>query len=230
MITILAVDDDHTFLTSLALVLREQGEVLLATSRSDCERILRLRPIDVVITDFKMTDGNGLDITMTAKSLPKPPPVIVITAYADKDMAIRSANLHVFALLEKPVDLLDLKSTVARALESGKKTAQDKPSTESSHLALTTPQYTLEPTDFSVIHQNQTIFLTETEFKILFMMVRSIGRRVERDRIIEYVWGNSKTSSNLFDTHFSNLKKKLPALKTQIKSIRGHGYVFSEKG
>jgi DNA-binding response OmpR family regulator len=137
-------------------------------------------------------------------------------------MAIKSVNLRADALLEKPVDLVDLTQTVDRllALKTESVTHKADPFLRQGDLVLNFSALT-------VSHAEQTYQLTDTEFRILWAFVSSEGRRVSREEILTNIWGNATLSSNLFDTHLTNLKKKLPFLKTRLRAVRGLGYIYS---
>jgi two-component system response regulator Irr len=171
-----------------------------------------------------MNSGDGHEFVAIAKKLKPSPPVILVTAYADKDLAIRSANLRVFAFLEKPVDFSALTQAVGSAIEEKRREARNT-SFESSKHSLE-EDILLDANDFSVHFQGKKIVLTKVEFQILNVLIKSAGERISRSEITQRVWGRTKTSSNLLDSHLRNMRAKLPFLSERLKPIWGAGYIF----
>lgn len=236
MTTILIVDDDSTFLDSVSLALRSRGAILRASTFDEAKKLLTGITLDLVISDYRMSRGDGHDVLREVKKLSPSTPVLLVTAFAEKEMAIRSVNLRADGLLEKPIDLVVLTKTVDRLLEAKFENERKSRSSDlisSSHAISGDPSARhgdlfLNSSDLSVSHDGQTYKLTEIEFRILWAFVSSEGRRVNRDELLFNIWGNSAQSSNLFDTHLTNLKKKLPLLKHRLRAIRGLGYIYSQ--
>jgi two-component system alkaline phosphatase synthesis response regulator PhoP len=76
----------------------------------------------------------------------------------------------------------------------------------------------------------QPVELTPIEFKLLSVFVRSRGRVLSRDQLIEGAWGpDTFTSARIADNHIANLRKKIepdPANPRYLRNVRGMGYRF----
>lgn len=116
--TILVVDDQPDVLDSMRLVI-EAGvpdtEVLAVSSAREALRLLETRPIDLLITDLRMPEMDGLDLARALRPSRPGLPVVLMTAYVRSEGydAARGAGV-VDAFLEKPIDpdrLLDLVET-----------------------------------------------------------------------------------------------------------------------
>ncbi|MFL5812490.1 MAG: response regulator transcription factor [Bdellovibrionia bacterium] len=233
LVTILIIDDDSTFIDSVSLALRSRGTILRASCFEEARKLFSGIAVDMVISDYRMSRGDGHDVLREVKKLSPQTPVVLVTAFAEKDMAIRSVNLRADGLLEKPIDLVELTQTVDRFLEAkaekDQKVGASRPMAPKPNDPLVRHgDLVLNSTDLSVSHEGQTYQLTEIEFRILWTFVSSEGKRVSREELLINVWGNSTQSSNLFDTHLTNLKKKLPFLKTRLRAVRGLGYIYSQ--
>lgn len=226
---ILVIDDDQSFLDAVSLALSQHGEVKTATNLDQLKRLIaEASDWHVVITDYRMSSGDGFSVVSTIRNLIPKIPIIVATAFAEKEMAIQFLNLRIFAFLEKPVDFFELCETVQKALSGSSESTF--PLADKTVTQITSGRTVLDPSDFSAVCDGTRFQLTETEFRILFAFVSSGGRRISRDEIIYAVWGRPNLSSNLFDTHLLNLRKKIPALKNQLKVVRGKGYIFHSEG
>jgi len=113
---ILVVDDDAGMLRAMSALLMDQGEITTAGGVKEATDQLKAHPFDLVVTDYEMGDGTGIDVLDCALFHHPETPVIVVTAYGTKERAIQMINHQVFALLEKPVDPEEIEIQVKRAL------------------------------------------------------------------------------------------------------------------
>lgn len=122
MATILVVDDDKNFLLSLADGLKsydKKFEVLTAENGKKAVETLREDKIDLVISDLKMPEMDGFDLL--AHMVPNYPniPVIVITAFATREMEDDLLNMGTFKFMEKPLEFNALVEKINEGLEVG---------------------------------------------------------------------------------------------------------------
>jgi CheY-like chemotaxis protein/HPt (histidine-containing phosphotransfer) domain-containing protein len=118
---ILVVDDEPEIVELLADILRgENIEVETVTdSRLVIETITRFKP-DVLFTDISMPEISGLDLLrMVAKTHPDMP-VVFISGFVSKEILLESIHLGVFAVLEKPFEVVRILETSFNAIEKVK--------------------------------------------------------------------------------------------------------------
>lgn len=77
---------------------------------------LKSKPFRVVVTDLKMKGVDGLEVLRTVKKLYPDTVVIMITAFANLDVAIEALRDDVHDFFPKPVKLKELKASIERAL------------------------------------------------------------------------------------------------------------------
>jgi len=124
--TIVVVEDDAAALQAYGRLLSRLGHLVLL--RPGCEAALSdpesLRRADLLILDQQMPGTKGLDLLAALRgrafwaSRTVPPPVLLITAFADADLRRRAAELGVAAIIDKPVDAARLMGSVQNALAS----------------------------------------------------------------------------------------------------------------
>jgi two-component system response regulator CpxR len=86
---------------------------------------------------------------------------------------------------------------------------------------------TLDPGSREVITNGEKVELTTFEFDILEMLMRSAGRVLSRDALMENFYNRKATAfDRSIDMHISHLRKKLEKGDDLIKTIRGVGYQF----
>lgn len=119
-LSILVVDDEADICQSILTFI--EGSMPNATVRSernasDALSYLEAYPVDLIITDYRMPDVNGLEFLRAARELRGETPRIMMTAYPDLDLAMQAINEEkVDAFLTKPLEPLDLVQTVRTTL------------------------------------------------------------------------------------------------------------------
>jgi two-component system response regulator AtoC len=88
--TVLIVDDEKTQREGLRAALEDHYDVYLADSAAEAMGLLEREHFDVLLTDFRMPNEDGLKLIGRAKSLPKPPICILMTAYGSEELAVEA--------------------------------------------------------------------------------------------------------------------------------------------
>lgn len=115
---LLIVDDDQITLDLLREVLTKEGyKVYTALSGEEAIALGMDHLFDVVITDVRMGEMDGMEVLKSFKKLSSEPSVIVITAFGSMDTAIEAIRQGAFDYISKPFRLEEIKLTVKRALE-----------------------------------------------------------------------------------------------------------------
>ncbi len=118
MSTVLIVDDEAHLCRLLGMVLREEGyAVLEAGSVAQARAHLADADAELVITDQKLGDGDGLAVLAAARELAAGTPVLFLTAYATVELAVSAMRAGAFDVISKPFDPEGVKAAVRRALE-----------------------------------------------------------------------------------------------------------------
>lgn len=116
--SILIVDDEKNTREGLKWSL-EGGDyrIELAANGREALEIFQRRPVDLVITDLKMPEMDGIELLKRIREGEDAPPVIVLTAHGTIETAVEAMNLGAVHYQTKPVDLKELKIKVQQALE-----------------------------------------------------------------------------------------------------------------
>lgn len=147
MIRLLVVDDHAAVRAGLISILRrEPGLVPLGAvgTATEALREARQREPHVALIDYQLPDGDGLTLCRDLKQLPKPPRVVLYSAFARPALAVAATLAGADAMLDKGVEVDDLFDTV-RAVGRGE-TAM--PSIAPEMLARCTAR--LDPDDVSI--------------------------------------------------------------------------------
>jgi DNA-binding NtrC family response regulator len=118
---ILIIDDEEIIRESCRRVLEPAGyEVRTAKAGSEGLQLLAEGKADLVLTDLKMPDIDGIEVLIKIKEDWPETQVIIMTGYGTVNTAVRAMKMGVFDYIEKPFSPDDLFSLVARALDRQK--------------------------------------------------------------------------------------------------------------
>ena len=115
--TILIVDDDEDFCRYLKKELIDYNILISNSGNKAWKQLLSVHP-DVVVTDYLMPDGNGLELCQRIKSNPETDsiPVILLTSEGSEKLQMQSMELHADRFLTKPFNILMLKGAIGQAI------------------------------------------------------------------------------------------------------------------
>ncbi len=117
-ISILLVDDEIINLQNISHFLEHKGYlVTTASSGSEAITLLNHGVFDLVITDLKMADVDGVQVMKRAKEINPEVEVIIVTGYATIDSAVEAMSRGAFYYMAKPIKLKELHALIAQATE-----------------------------------------------------------------------------------------------------------------
>ena len=110
MKTILVVDDKRVQLKTLRRGLRTRGyQVVEAISGKEAlDHLVKDSKIDIVLTDYAMPEMNGIELLQKIRENNRTIPVIIMTAYGDKDLVIEAMHHQCNGFIDKPFDMDEL--------------------------------------------------------------------------------------------------------------------------
>ncbi len=88
--TLLIVDDEKPTREGLRAALEDKFDVYIAEDAAGAISLLEREPFAVLLTDFRLPQEDGMKIILRAKSLPKPPVCILMTAYGSEELAVEA--------------------------------------------------------------------------------------------------------------------------------------------
>lgn len=117
MARLLIVDDEKNIRRSLATFFESMAhEVHAAESGAQALQVLSEHPCDLVLTDYRMAEMNGLELLTEIKRLRPDSLVILMTAYATVESAVAAMKAGAFDYITKPFSLEQIQHIVERAL------------------------------------------------------------------------------------------------------------------
>jgi len=117
--SILVVDDERSMREFLEILLtKEEYHVTLADNGEEACHILEKQKFDLLITDIKMKDVDGIDVLKRAKALSPETIVVMISAFATAETAVEAMKEGAYDYIPKPFKVRDMKRIVKDALQS----------------------------------------------------------------------------------------------------------------
>jgi two-component system response regulator AtoC len=124
---VLVVDDEPNMRRVLEIMLRKTGYVVFAAGNGrEALKIFQDNPIDLVITDVRMPEMDGLELLSRLRQDGAETPVIVITAHGSVESAVDAMKLGASDYIPRPFDIDALELTIARVLNDAKVNRQNR--------------------------------------------------------------------------------------------------------
>jgi len=116
--TLLIVDDEKPTREGLRAALEERYDVYIAEDATAAMDLLEHENFDVMLTDFRLPGEDGLKLIARAKSLPRPPVCILMTAYGSEEIAVEAMKRGADDYIAKGrLQIDELEMRIARALK-----------------------------------------------------------------------------------------------------------------
>lgn len=224
---ILIIEDEESIRMALEDDFRlENYEVCVSSDGIDGLSKASDPSIDLIILDIMLPGINGLEICKKLRSQGSKTPIIMLTARGQEIDRVLGLELGADDYVTKPFSPRELQARVKAILRRTEKEPEDadKDLFRSGELEVDFQRYECRI-------GSREIKLTAYEFELLKYLINNWERVVDRDELLDEVWGkNVVVSIRTIDTHMANLRKKLEddAKRSRfIISMRGIGYKFS---
>ena len=219
---ILVVDDDPRLAASLRRALAFDGHaVQLAADGPEALRAAREQLPDVVVLDRMMPGMDGLEVCRRLRAA-SAVPILMLTAMDAIAARVEGLDSGADDYLVKPFALDELLARVRALLRR-----HDPDSQEQLRFA----DVIMDTAGREVRRGQRLVELTQLQFDLLERFLRQPRIVLERDRLLEVVWGlDPQTASNVVDVYVGYLRTRLEAAGEPrlIQTVRGIGYVLRE--
>lgn len=124
---ILIVDDEEGMRRLLGRILTREGyDTTTAANGADALRLVANERFDLVVTDIKMPEMDGLQLLQEIRQYEPSLPVIVITAYGTVENAVQALRAGAYDYITKPFEADEIKLTVAKVIERERLLAENR--------------------------------------------------------------------------------------------------------
>lgn len=219
--TLLLVEDDKTILDGLKFCLtKENFDIKTAPNGRDALKELDNNKIDLLILDINLPDINGIDLYKKIKN-DKDIPTIFLTANDLETTVVEALDTGADDYITKPFKTRELISRINSVLRRVYKK-------ENSNI-IEFKNIKINLNEATVYKDNEKIFLTALEYKILLILFMHPGRVFTRESILAEIWDTEEeyVNDNTLTVYIKRIREKLeddPANPKIIMTVRGLGY------
>jgi DNA-binding response OmpR family regulator len=219
---ILLVDDEPTFLETLALNLRTSGyEVVTASDGAAALEMAQAESPDLIILDLMMPEIDGLTVCRSLRQGSETP-ILVLTARTGELDKIIGLESGADDYMTKPFSLGELQARLRALLRrAGPRRLGDEMRSGNLVLNLVSRRAYLS---------DKELVLSPKEFSLLAELMRHQGAVLSRDLLLTRLWGyDFFGDSRTVDVHVRWLREKIegnPSQPERITTVRGIGYRF----
>ena len=220
---ILLIEDDPAIADSLALVLQTRyGHVLHHASTLDAAwETWRAQPVDAVLLDLTLPDGDGIEFCRAIREREDPVPILIISARRDEVDRILGLELGADDYIVKPFSPREVCARLHAVLRR-QQWAREPDRPLLSHGGLT-----MDVAGREVLVRGRHVTLTKLEFELLRTLLVRPRQVHTRAQLLEAVWQGAYLLDRVVDAAVSRLRRKLgprPGGGSWIETVRGVGY------
>lgn len=222
--SILIIDDDTELTDLLTQYLEPEGFNVICVHNGDSgvRKALNIS-FDAIILDVMLPKLNGFEVLKAIREHSQTP-VLMLTARGDDVDRIVGLEIGADDYLPKPCNPRELVARLRAILRRTQKTPVHRPIIEEHNIMVDCSKRT-------VTMAGHFLELTNAEFNILEMLIKSPGQAFSKEELTEYALGRKYTAyDRSIDVHISNLRNKLgdnPQGEPILKTVRGFGYMFN---
>ena len=220
---ILLVEDDESLGHQLSLLISGEGyKVNWKKSLTEARAFVESKP-DLIILDWMLPDGQGIDFLLELRRRGLQIPVILLTARSELIDRVLGLEGGANDYVTKPFEPRELVARIRVQLRNLSSNQNLAPKT-----LLQFQNITIDISERRVNQSGRDIALTKMEFELLVFLAKSPNKPFTRDELLDQVWGfENFPTSRTVDTHVLQLRQKLG--DGWVETIRGVGYAFRTK-
>ena len=227
MKNILMVEDDSTIALAVKYAVEQEGFNLdISENLENARKIVNSKEYDLILLDVMLPDGNGYEFLKQLREHDEDTPVIFLTACDEEVNIVMGLDIGGDDYITKPFRVRELISRINAILRrKGKSQDSNKKILKFKNISI----HTLEA---RVFKNNEEIFLTSAEYKLLLILIQNKNMVLSRAQILEKLWDVTYDfiNDNTLSVYIKRLREKIEddSSKPQyILTVRGLGYKWN---
>jgi len=229
---ILIIEDEIAIADLIAITLQSfdlNVQIDKAASVESSISFIESKIYDAIIVDWMLPGIQGIDFIRQIKQNNTDQMILMVTAKSDPDSIVKALECGVDDYVTKPFEpaVLNarLKNLLKRAEQIQKLAYLNNQNQLGSSEVIELNGLKIDYGRVELDLNGTLIHLTPSEFKLLGYLLKSQGRVLSRDQLIDLIQGEDvSVTGRTIDTHIFALRKKLADWADHIETIRGVGY------
>ena len=215
---ILIIEDEVTLNQTLSEGLREFGyQSDIAEGLSDGRYMIDIRNYDLVLLDWMLPDGNGIDLIPEIKAKSNKTAIIVLSARDDKESEIAALKAGADDYVKKPFDFEILLMRIEAKLRFGGSNIIDL------------GDLIINPEEEKIIYKGESVELKGKPFEVLTHLAMRNDQIVSKEQLLDAIWEEPElVTPNVIEVAINQIRQKLdkPLGITTVETVRRRGYRF----
>ena len=218
-ISILLVEDESGIRAQLTDVFESEFNKVIVASNGDegLKKFKKYSP-NIVITDISMPIMDGLDMAMAIKEISKGTPVLVLSAFSEKERLLKAIDVGIDKYLIKPIDVDEL-FIVLKSIVNNK--------ILKAEIIEISDDFAFNQTKKVLVKNGDEIPLTKKELAFISLLVARLGTLVLIEEIKRVVWVGEKVNDAAIRTFIKRVRDKIGS--DIIRNSPGLGYKIDVK-
>ena len=215
---ILIVEDEVTLNKTIAEGLQEFGyQADCAENFKDAEYYIGIRNYDLVLADWMLPDGDGIDLINIIKQKYPRTAIVMLSAKEDKESEIKALKAGASDYVKKPFDFDVLLARIEVQLRFG------------GTNVIQIGELTIDPDEEKIIYKDQEVELKGKPFEVLTHLARHSDQIVSKEQLLDAIWEEPElVTPNVIEVAINQIRQKMdkPLNISTIETVRRRGYRF----
>jgi two-component system OmpR family response regulator len=215
---ILIVEDEVTLNKTISEGLQEFGyQTDTSENFKDAEYYIGIRNYDLVLVDWMLPDGDGIDLISVIKQKTSKTAVIIISAKDDKESEVKALKAGADDYIKKPFDFDVLVARIEARLRFG------------GTNVIKIDDLIIDPDEEKIIYKGTDIELKGKPFEVLTHLARHSDQIVSKEQLLDAIWEEPElVTPNVIEVAINQIRQKMdkPLNISTIETVRRRGYRF----
>jgi DNA-binding response OmpR family regulator len=213
---VLIVEDDENLGKSLKKILESEGMKAQLAPTLELARTLVTKDLDVIVLDWMLPDGQGIDFLREIRSKEFSMPVIMLTARTDLIDKVLGLETGANDYMTKPFESRELVARVRVQL-------REKVAVLARSEKVVVGKLVINDMEKEVLFDGRKITFTKMEYELVRLLAENPRQTFSRENLLDKVWGYENfPTTRTVDTHVLQIRQK--TADDIIETIRGLGY------
>ncbi len=215
---ILIVEDEVTLNKTIAEGLQEFGyQTDSSENYKDAEYYVGIRNYDLILTDWMLPDGDGVDLISLVKQKAPRTACVILSAKDDKESEIKALKAGADDYIKKPFDFDILVARIEARLRFG------------GTNVIKIDDLVIDPDEEKITYQGKEIELKGKPFEVLTHLARHSDQIVSKEQLLDAIWEEPElVTPNVIEVAINQIRQKMdkPLEISTIETVRRRGYRF----